>query len=585
MSNHYSNRWELDSLFSGGSQSPALILALQTLKSDLEQMLPSPSAALHTIILALQDFDARCYELQALIDCLLSQNVNDEKAIQLQEQIVVIRALYENLSSVLDEYLSKLSESDFKQLLEHPDLQNITFSIQERREWNRELLPLAQEQLIHRLWINGYQGWNDMYEAFMGQFRIPFPDQAGAERLSVGQAENLLSHPDRKVRHTVFKEWEKTWSMHEGSFAQILNHLAGFRLQLYEARGWTSVLKEPLFCNRMQDTTLNSMWKAVERHKQGLVRYLNKRARLFDSSQLAWFDISAPLPQETLPFISFNEAAELIKSQFSKFSPRMGAFATKAFQNKWIEAEDREGKRAGGFCAHFPISQQSRIFMTYNGSMTNIFTLAHELGHAYHNEVVDPLPRFSQHYRMNVAETASTLCETIVIDSLIHQTTNLGLKTVLLDHKIQRAVVFLMNIHARFLFETRFYAERKKGFVLPSMLNSLMQEAQQEAFCNALSEWHPHFWVAKQHFYATSVPFYNFPYTFGYLFSLGIYAHLQQLGPKSCGKYDSLLADTGRMEVEKLAQKHLGVDLTQPDFWEKALELIEEDISKLLQII
>lgn len=585
MSNYYSNTWELDSIIPNGSSSPALMQALETLKNNLEQMIEHFSLPLPSMILALQDFDAHCHEFEGLIGCLLSQNVNDEKAVQLQEVIVIIRARYENLSSELDKRLSQLNENEFKQLIEHPDLHPIAFSLQERREWNGELLPLAQEQLVHRLWINGYQGWNDMYEALMGQFRIPLSDQVGAERLSVGQAENLLSHPDRNVRQTVFKEWERAWSKNEGSFAQILNHLAGFRLQLYEARGWTSVLKEPLFCNRMQESTLNSMWKAVENHKQGLVRYLNKKAELLHIPQLAWFDTSAPLPQDTLPFISFDEAAELIIKQFANFSPRMSDFAKKAFQNKWVEAEDREGKRAGGFCAHFPISQQSRIFMTYGGSMTNVFTLAHELGHAYHNEVVDPLPRFAQQYRMNVAETASTLCETIVIDSLISQATHLNLKAALLDHKIQRAVVFLMNIHARFLFETRFYGERKKGFVLPSTLNSLMQEAQQEAFCNTLSEWHPHFWVSKQHFYATSVPFYNFPYTFGYLFSLGIYAHLQQNGPLSYEKYDSILTDTGRINVEKLAQKHLGADLSKPDFWEKALNLVEKDISSLLQMI
>jgi oligoendopeptidase F len=216
--------------------------------------------------------------------------------------------------------------------------------------------------------------------------------------------------------------------------------------------------------------------------------------------------------------------------------------------------------------------------------MNNLFTLAHELGHAYHNEVIYSLPGFAQHYPMNVAETASTLAETIVIDEMIHQSDHLKIKKSLLDFKLQRAVIFLMNIHARFLFETRFYEERKKGFVLPKTLNVLMEDAQKEAYCDALEEWHPHFWIAKQHFYFSDYPFYNFPYTFGYLFSLGIYSFLKKGEGTSFQNYEALLKDTGQMNVEELALKHLRTDLTTQDFWMRALKLIQNDVNLFLSL-
>lgn len=571
----YRKKWNLDAFYQNGSASPALHQALVDLDTEINHF---SSRSLSAKISSLQNFDSRCHELENLIACLVSQDVKDTKAVELQAKIVEIRAAYEILSSQVDIELAQLEETSFQQILNDPALNSISFFLQEKRSWAKEKMPLAQEQLVHRLWIDGYQGWNDLYGTWMGQIRI----STDKGFLSVSQAENQLAHPDRKIRQSLFSAWEKTWETQEELFAQILNHLSGFRLQLYQARGWDSVLKEPLFYNRMQESTLKSMWKTVSSRKNALVKYFEKKASLLSLPRLAWFDIESPLPSHQ-SFIPYEEAATIIIEQFSAFSPSMGLFAQKAFDEGWIEAEDRPGKRPGGFCAHFPKSKQSRIFMTYSGTMTNVFTLAHELGHAYHDEVINSLPRFSQHYRMNVAETASTLAEMVVIDSMIEKADR-SLKTALLDFKIQRSVIFLMNIHARFLFETRFYEERKKGFILASTLNHLMEHAQKEAFCYSLQTWHPHFWAAKQHFYATGVPFYNFPYTFGYLFSLGLYAHLRQHENRS-QIYEALLADTGRMTTEELALHHLNIDLTRPLFWENALTLIEKDIEKLLTIM
>jgi oligoendopeptidase F len=294
--------------------------------------------------------------------------------------------------------------------------------------------------------------------------------------------------------------------------------------------------------------------------------------------------VEAPLPIATSAYVSFENAAQLIIQYFSAFSPTMGTFAEQAFEQRWIEAEDRSGKRPGGFCVTLTKEKQSRIFMTYSGTMSNVFTLAHELGHAYHSYEVRGLPIFAQQYRMNVAETASTLAEMVIIDSMIKESNDPITQLSLIDHKLQRAVLFLMNIHARFLFELDFYQARRKGFVLAKELNILMEKAQKKAYGDVLSEWHPHFWMAKQHFYATDVPFYNFPYTFGYLFSQGIYAHLKQQ-ENAAEAYSSLLRDTGRLTTEDLAHRHLGVKLEEPFFWEEALKLVKEDVDTFLKLI
>jgi pepF/M3 family oligoendopeptidase len=295
----------------------------------------------------------------------------------------------------------------------------------------------------------------------------------------------------------------------------------------------------------------------------------------------ALFHLQVNTATRTIPY---DEAAAFILEQFRNFSPELADFAELAFREGWIEAEDRPGKRPGGFCTAFPKSGQTRIFMTYSGTASNISTLAHELGHAYHQHVMNDLPALSQEYAMNVAETASTFAELIVSDRAMKAAVDPEEKLGLLEDKIQRSVAFFMNIHARFLFETRFYARRGEGLVSVEELNALMEEAQREAYCDMLGEVHPHFWASKLHFYLTDVPFYNFPYTFGYLFSAGIYAKALKEGPDFKNQYVALLRDTGRMSVEELAKAHLGVNVEEKDFWQDAVALTAVDVEQFIDM-
>ncbi|WP_324718051.1 M3 family metallopeptidase [Carboxydochorda subterranea] len=283
----------------------------------------------------------------------------------------------------------------------------------------------------------------------------------------------------------------------------------------------------------------------------------------------AWHDVSAPLAVHERRW-GFDEAAAFVTEQFESFSPDMARLARRAFEGRWIEAEDRPGKRAGGFCTSFPIARQSRIFMTFAGMPANVETLAHELGHAFHHSVVEDLPPLVQHYPMSLAETASTFAELVVSEGAIRQAESPHERIALLDRRLSAATDYLMNIRARFLFETAFYREREQGQVSVARLNALMEQAQKEAYRHALSSYHPHFWASKLHFYLTGHPFYNFPYTFGFLFSHGVYARARSEGSRFASTYAALLRDTGRMTVEELARRHLGADLTRRAFWDEA---------------
>lgn len=587
MKNKLSLKWDLETIFSGGSQSVELEHYIEEAQQWLEklgdQLTPfsqSPELdQLLTLVETIRQVDIHNGEISAFVSCLTAQDVNDKQAKQLVGTRNQLGATSEKLVTQFSFALSRVDDQTWDKWQADEKIKPISFILNELRDEAREKLPEEQEQLITDLEIDGYHGWGEMYDTIVGSMSVDWE----GEQLSIGQLENKLNHSDRAVRKLAFEKLEQVWHEKADLFTDTLNHLAGFRLQTYSHRNWGEVLKEPLTYNRMTNKTLTTMWETISNNKSSFYPYLDRKAEQFNVEQLAWYDLEAPISQETKE-VSYDDAAEIIVKQFGQFSERMAEYATLAFEKSWIEAEDRAGKRPGGFCTSFPNSKQSRIFMTYSNTATNMATLAHELGHGYHQYVMDDVDQLNQGYAMNVAETASTLAEMIVADAMVEEAETDAERLVLIEDKIQRSVAFFMNIHARFLFETRFYEARKAGFVSTEKLNQLMEDAQKEAYGDQLSEYHPVFWAAKLHFHITGVPFYNFPYTFGYLFSLGIYAYAKTDKGNFADFYDALLKDTGRMTVEELAKKHLNVDLEQADFWQKAIDLCIEDVEKFLAL-
>ena len=590
----YSPTWDLDAIFPGGSESETFHKFVQDIEADIlslsnkvEMFDPYNDLTLEekivNLVKIMDPLMKRLREASAFISCLSAQNVNDKQASLLLTKRSELQAKMDGVQTIWQQKLSEIDENRWSALMKQPHLKDVSFYLKARRLRAENSLPSSEEVLLNDLAVDGYHAWNHMYQTVVGKMTIPFQADGKESRLSVGQATNLLSHSNRKIRQNAFRALQQEWEKNSDLIGHTLNHLAGFRLQVYRHRQWDYVLKEPLMINRMKKSTLDAMWTAITNKKQAFITYFEKKASLIGVDKLSFYDLSAPLAENNQTF-TFTEGAEFIINHFRHFSPQMANFAKKAFENRWIEAEDRSGKRPGGFCTSFPHSKQTRIFMTYSGSMSNVATLAHELGHAFHQHVMDDLPAMNQRYAMNVAETASTLAEMIVADAAVKNANTKEERLFLLEDKLQRSVAFFMNIHARFLFENRFYEERKQGVVPISRLNELMIEAQKEAYCDALEEYDPTFWASKLHFHITGTPFYNFPYTFGYLFSLGIYAQSKEQGNDFEKSYIQLLRDTGRMNVEDLAMKHLQVDLTQPAFWEKGIDLCLQDLEQFLSI-
>ena len=396
----------------------------------------------------------------------------------------------------------------------------------------------------------------------------------------------MYADPDPKVRKQLFENWEAAWTKFAPIFADTLNHLDGYRITLQKAHNRENYLDEPLEYNRMSKETLDAMWTAVSNHKQPFIEFLNQKAKILGMEKLGWQDVDAPIALGNVepPRFTYDEACDFVIENFATFGPKISAFAKHALENRWVEAEDRPNKRPGGYCEELPEFEESRIFMTFTGSPSDTSTLAHELGHAFHSHVMRDLPTLNRRYAMNVAETASTFAENIIGNATVANAKTKEEKITLLNAKMENAIAMFLNIHARFLFEKAFYEERSKGIVSEQRINELMVNAQKEAYGDSLSSYHPHFWCSKLHFFIDDVPFYNFPYTFGFLFSLGIYAEYLKNPNGFEEKYIALLRDTGSMKVEELAMKHLGVDLTKPAFWEAGIQLMERDAEEFISI-
>lgn len=565
---NYTDQWDLEGITSSSldeemARLQEAIAALEHCKSDIS-----------LLVQKMQEIDLAMRQIDAFILCLQSQNIHDDAADKWRAEFTVLESNYQKMSNALDTLLLNCKPEEIKK-------SDVRFVLEERKLRAAQKLPAEKEDLITELAIDGYHGWGEIYPVLVGEIKIPFEK----EELSFGQAENKLSHPDRNVRKSLFLAQEEKWKKNGKVFAQVLNHLAGFRLHVYAMRGWNDPVQEPLFENRMSAETLNAMWNATLQQQKPLLKFLETKAKLLGLNKLSWYDLETPLFEKEGSAIPYAQGAKMIIDHFSQFHLGMGEFAKNALENKWIEASDRPGKRPGGFCVALPKARQSRIFMTYSGTMVNLSTLAHELGHAYHNAMVEDLPSFSQHYRMNVAETASTFAEQLISDALLSKCNTREEKLKILSDRVQRSIAFMMNIRARFLFEKQFYEARKSKYLSADELCALMQSAQETAYGNALEVWHPYFWASKLHFYFTGVPFYNFPYTFGYLFSLGIYARAKKEGKEFASAYDALLKDSGMMSVEDLAKKHLGVDLTKPAFWDEAVGIAIKDVDEFFKIL
>ncbi len=596
----YPLTWELKSLYPHPDHAD-FEACLKQMKASLEDLVkrveqlssatdPQTDATVWGDFLT--DYQAAIAELAGLfafLECYCAEDAHNKHYQVLMARLAGIRPLRENIETQLQLTLREIPDEVVQQFADKDArIGEIQFFLEDCKRNAKLRLPKEQEILASQLAVDGLHAWGRLYDRLSGNLKIQVMEKGELVERSPGQIQ--FDSPQRSVRENNFYAANKAWGTIADSCADALNHLAGTRLTLYSHLPVTDHLDAPLIYNRMQRGTLDTMWSVITKRKQKLVRFLERKAEMLGLSQLCWYDLNAPLPLSggESAELKYDRACELVVNSFEQFSPDLSAFAERALREHWIEVENRAGKRQGGFCTTFPVQKESRIFMTYTNSADSMSTLAHELGHAYHSHVLKDAPFVLSDYPMNLAETASTFAEAVLGEQRLKAAKTREEELQILDGMLGDAVAFMMNIHARFLFEDRLHKERLEGELTPERFSELMLGAQKEAYANALDDagWNPLFWVSKLHFYISELPFYNFPYTFGYLLSLGVYALADSYSDQTefANQYRELLLATGCQVSEDAVANTFGYQLGEADFWNKSIDIIDRRVDRFLEL-
>lgn len=367
----FSENWELESIFPGGSESQVFLKFVEKLEEDLTKV---------TKTIFRKHASSFTY-------CLTAQDVTDLEAKSLHGRSKQNEANIQNLLFKFAVKISDIPPKQWQKLVSSPEIRSVRFQLDEMRKQVTERLPSSQEELIADFAVEGYHSWMSLYTTLIRQIRIPFEHEGKAEHFTVGRLESMLSNSNRQIREQAFITYTEAFQENEEVFTSILNNLAGFHLKMYKHRDWNSVLKESLDLNRMSQSTLDAMWAAIANSREKFSQYFKRKAVLLGIDKLSWFDLQASV-SDASSTLNFTNGVNFILQRFRSFSPKLAEFATKAFDEKWVETENRPKKTAVGFHTGFPLNKQSRIFKTYFGTARNIATLAHELGHGYHQYLI-----------------------------------------------------------------------------------------------------------------------------------------------------------------------------------------------------
>lgn len=460
------------------------------------------------------------------------------------------------------------------------------FHLQELLKQATHMQSEAVEVVLAKLKETGSDAWSTLQGQLTSGLMVTVEIDGEKKKLPLQSTRNLGFSASEKVRKEGFLAELAAYPEIELASAAALNGIKGEVMTETALRGFESVLDRTLSDARMQRTTLEAMLDAVKDFLPVLREYQKSKARYLGHQKgLPFYDIHAPLSKETQTF-SFEDAKKMVSDSFYGFSKALGDFSEEAFAGNWVDVAPKQGKRGGAFCSSIPAIKESRVLMNFTGSLNNVITLAHELGHGYHGRQIFKQTPLNGDYSMPVAETASIFCETILKQALLENMnrTNASDDVMIgiLDTSIQGYAQTIMDIYSRYLFETELFDRRREGSLSVEALKEMMVSAQKQAYGDALDPdyLHPYMWINKVHYYYAQRNFYNFPYTFGLLFAKGLYAHYQQTGEAFLPQYDRLLGMTGQLSVEDVANL-VGIDITEKSFWEGGLAVVKAEIDQL----
>jgi oligoendopeptidase F len=531
--------------------------------------------AADAVIRALNDTELRTELVGAYIYATVSTDSFDETAQGLLSELEVIESQQRPLFARLAEWVNSLGVDALaavsSEVAEHHG--PLTFLAARAEHQMAE----SEEGLYAELSTTGSTAWERLHADVTSQISEVVELPTGAETMPMAAIRGLATDADPAVRQAAYEAELRAWPTIAVTCASAMNAVKGEANIVNRRRGWESPIEASLFANNISRATFDAMQAAVDASLPDFRRWMHSKARLHGRpGALPWYDLFAPLPTAASS-ISWSEGLEIVRGAFASYSQPLGGLVDRAINEQWIDAGAREGKRGGAFCMPF-VDDRSLVFLNWSGSVDSAQTTAHELGHAYHNTQLAHRTALQRHMPMALAETASIFCETLVVEEGLQHLTGLD-RLALLDVNLLGAVQTVVDIRSRLTFETEVFARRQRRTLGVSELNEMMLSAQADAYGDGLDQTtaHPYMWAVKPHYYSSH--FYNWPYTYGFLFGLGLFAKYREDPQRFQMSYDDVLSRAGMNTAEELGAV-FGFDVSDESFWTASLDVLRDHIDQ-----
>ena len=580
--------WDLTILYKGfddpefNRDTEALALAIEGIKSlaDKAQTL-SHAELLKKYVSVSLDLTHNANKLIIYSNLRYSANTADTAAAsnigKFMAMLSSIAAASAKLSKIIAGY------DDLEEIIDsEPSLAEHKYSLTNIKRDSKYLLEDGEETVFAKMNISGASAWSDLHSTLTSSVKALYD----GKEITLSSVRNLAYDKDPDVRR---KAYEAELKCYEGIKEAVAFALNSIKLQVLnecEMRGYESPLHKTLYTSRMKKETLDALISAMEEYLPKFREYLKAKAKaLGHESGLPWYDLFAPMGKCDKVY-TVEDAREYLLGIFKTFDAELHDMVKCAFDNAWIDFYPRDGKVGGAFDCGVPSAKESRVLTNFDGSFSDVVTLAHELGHSFHDRQVFAHSELNQDYSMPVAETASTFNEVLVMNEAIANAKDKDEKLALIEGQLMDACQIITDIYSRYTFEASVFENRPEEFMNADRMCTLMIAAQKKAYGDGLDEgcMHPYMWLCKGHYYSGGLSFYNFPYAFGGLFARGLYAKYKKEGESFVKTYKELLRATSVMDVEDCA-KIAGVDLTDRAFWCEGLKTIADEIDEFCELV
>ena len=571
--------WTLEDLYPSfeSQEFKQDVEAYKALKGKFESLILEDSIeGITQVVKLLEESTVLTGRLYNYIHLTLATDTTHETATQVEVQLAGVSADLQATYAKVSKFLGTIQTD----ITTDPFLAEYRYYFEEAKKDATHLLSDELEEVLAKMSISGGKAWSQLFDFMWSSAQGEYK----GEVVTLSEIRGKAYDSDAEVRKSAYEAELKMYDAIKEPIAFSLNHIKKEVLTTSQLRGFESPLAHTLEASRMSRETLDALLEAISEYLPNFRKYLRHKAALLGHENgLPFYDLFAPVGNSSRTF-TVEESKDYLIENFKTFSADLAEMTEEFFDKHYIDFYPRKGKVGGAFCANLPMIKQSRVLTNFTGSLSDVVTLAHELGHAYHGLHIENHRPLNQDYSMPVAETASTFNENIIMNTAIKEASDEE-KIALIESQLQDTTQIIVDIYSRYLFESAVFENREQSFMFSKDLEEMMLSAQKEAYGDGLDQsyLHPYMWACKPHYYSTGLSFYNFPYAFGGLFSKGLYAIYQEQPEGFVEKYQELLRATTVSSVEDTA-KVLGVDVSTPEFWKKALAEVAESIEAFIAL-